>query len=140
MASLSLKRRMQTVFSRPLDILKRNRFLLYIIVGVLNTIFGYSVFALLIFIGLHYTLAVFLATCLGVLFNFKTIGSIVFKNSNNRLIFRFVGVYVVQYFANIGLIKLFLLLSFNIYLAGAFSTFFCAVLSYLLNKHLVFMR
>jgi len=115
------------------------QFILFILVGILNTVFGYAVFAILIFAGLHYTLAVLLSTCLGVLFNFKTIGKIVFKNSDIRLIFKFIGVYVIQYFCNIGLIKIFLLF-LNIYLAGAFSTLFCAIISYTLNKYFVFNR
>lgn len=120
------------------QLVKDKKFRLFILVGILNTIFGYSIFSLLVFLGLHYTLAIFLATCLGVLFNFKTIGSIVFKNSNHRLIFRFFGVYAIQYVVNVSLIKCLLLLSLNVYVAGAFSTLFCAIISYLLNKHFVF--
>lgn len=123
-----------------LDHVKKNRFYLFILVGILNTVFGYSIFVLLIFLGLHYTLAAFLATCIGVLFNFKTTGKIVFKNSNSRLIFRFVLVYVVQYCVSISLIKICLLFGLNTYVAGAVSTFFCAILSYLLSKNFVFER
>lgn len=117
---------------------KKNKFYLYVLVGVGNTIFGYSIFALLIHLGLHYQFAALLATCIGVLFNFKTTGRIVFKNTNNKLIFKFMLVYVVQYFVNISLIKLFLSFTLNTYEAGAIATFFCAILSYLLNKNFVF--
>lgn len=116
------------------------QFIIFIMVGVLNTIFGYSVFALFIFLGMHYGLAVFLATCVGVLFNFKTIGSIVFKNKNARCIWRFISVYVICYGVNVGVIKLNLLLyaSANIYLVGAVATFVVAILSFSLNKYWVF--
>jgi len=119
--------------------LSKNQFLLFILVGAINTIFGYSVFALFVYIGIHYVLAVFFATCIGVLFNFKTIGKVVFKNSENSRIFKFIMVYAVQYLINISLIKLFILFGSNTYIAGAFSTFFCAILSYFLNKNFVFM-
>lgn len=125
---------------RAIDSAKYGQFFLFILVGVINTIFGYSIFALLTFFGVHYVLAVFFATCLGVLFNFKTIGAVVFKSRNNKLLIRFIGVYVVQYVANIALIKLLLSLSINIYAAGAISTFVTAILSYNLNKYFVFAR
>jgi hypothetical protein len=40
-------------------------------------------------------------TTIGVLFNFKTTGSFVFFNKRNRLIFQFIMVYIIVYFANI---------------------------------------
>jgi putative flippase GtrA len=119
---------------------KNNTFALFVLVGLLNTLFGYSLFALFVFLGMHYTLAVLLATCLGVLFNFKTTGKIVFKNSNNKLLFKFIIVYAVQYIFNISLIKLFLLISFNTYIAGALATIVCAFSAYLLNKNFVFTK
>lgn len=79
----------------------RNKIIRFFLVGGLNTIFGYGVFALLIFIGLHYTIAGLFATVLGVLFNFKTIGIIVFNNNNNWIIFKFIGVYGINYVISI---------------------------------------
>lgn len=108
------------------------------LVGTLNTIFGYCIFALFVFLGVHYTLAVLLATFFGVLFNFKTLGRIVFKSSNNRLIIKFFMVYSVLYCINVSLIKELLLLSINTYISGFFATIVCAILSYLLNKNFVF--
>jgi len=118
---------------------KHKRFILFLAVGGLNTLFGYSIFSLFVYFGLHYTLAVLLATCFGTLFNFQTTGRLVFKNSDHRLLFRFLLVYVVQYFANISLIKMFLIIFTNVYISGAVATFICAVLSYLLMKNFVFM-
>ena len=48
------------------------RFMRFILIGIPNTAFGYSLYALLIFLGLRYDLAILIATILGVLFNFKT--------------------------------------------------------------------
>ncbi len=110
----------------------------FIAVGLLNTLFGYSVFALLLFIGLHYAIATLVATVLGVLFNFKTIGTLVFKNSNNILIIKFVGVYTITYFLNIVLLKILSTWSINMYLAGFLLLAPMAMLAYLLNRHFVF--
>ena len=52
--------------------MQNNKLIKFILVGILNTAFGYSLFALFIFLNMHYSLAVFLSTVLGVLFNFKS--------------------------------------------------------------------
>lgn len=115
-----------------------NKFIRFLVVGGLNTLFGYSLFALLIFSGLHYSLAVFVSTALGVLFNFKTTGSIVFKHNNNALIFKFVLGYCVVYALNVGLLKVLNLLGFNMYAGGAMLLLPMALVSYFLNSRLVF--
>jgi len=122
-------------------VLKRawdNRFLRFLAVGGLNTLFGYSLFAALIFAGFHYSLAVFVSTLLGVLFNFKTTGSIVFKSSDNMLVFKFVAGYGVIYLLNVGLLKVLSLLGFNMYAAGALLLLPMALVSYVINSRLVF--
>jgi len=70
----------------------------FIIIGVINTLFGYGIYALFVYLGFHYALAAFFATCAGILFNFKTIGKFVFKNSDKKLFLNFVGVYFILYF------------------------------------------
>ncbi len=115
-----------------------NRFLRFLAVGGLNTLFGYSLFAALIFAGFHYSLAVFVSTLLGVLFNFKTTGSIVFKSSDNMLVFKFVAGYGVIYLLNVGLLKVLSLLGFNMYAAGALLLLPMALVSYVINSRLVF--
>ena len=110
----------------------------FVLVGLLNTAFGYSIFSLLIFLGLHYTVAILIATVLGVLFNFKTIGKLVFNNPHNHLFFKFIGVYTITYCINIILVKLLLINHINIYLAGAIAIFLAALVSYTLNKNWVF--
>ncbi|MFN5967546.1 MAG: GtrA family protein, partial [Pseudanabaena sp.] len=77
--------------------IKKSRFIKFLFVGIINTIFGYSVFAILIILRLDYQYALLIATICGVMFNFKTIGTLVFKTKNNELIFRFIGVYCVIY-------------------------------------------
>ncbi len=115
-----------------------NRFLLFILVGVGNTMFGYGIFALFIFMGMHYVLAVLLSTILGVLFNFKSTGGIVFKSHDNRLIFRFFFVYSIIMIINMILLKLSIKLAFNMYLASFVITIPMAFVSYFLQKNLVF--
>ncbi len=113
-------------------------FVKFILVGVLNTAFGYLAFALLLFLGLHYSIAVVLSTIAGILFNFKTIGVLVFKNHNNKLIFKFVAVYTLICTIGIIILRLAELVHINLYFAGLVSTVICALISFILNKNWVF--
>jgi putative flippase GtrA len=84
----------------------QNEFIRFILVGVLNTAFGYGIYCLLIFVRFPYWWAVLISNICGVLFNFKTTGVLVFKSHNNRLVFRFIANYVVIFFINIGIVKI----------------------------------
>ncbi len=113
----------------------------FLFVGIMNTTFGYGLFALFIYLGLYYPLAVLLSTILGVLFNFKTIGGLVFGSNDNKLIFKFILVYVIIYFLNIFFLWLFKRLGFeNMYLNGFVLLIPLAAVSFLLNKFFVFRR
>ncbi len=114
-------------------------FIKFLFVGVLNTLFGYGVFALFNFAGFHYSISTLLATVLGVLFNFKTTGCIVFKNGDNRLIIRFVMVYLFSYFLTIFALSLFDKFQLhNMYINYAILLPLNAILSYVLMKKFVF--
>ena len=114
------------------------KFQKFLIVGVINTIFSYSLYAFFLSLGIHYGVAVLLSTILGVLFNFKTIGKFVFNNDSNRLIFKFIVPYVVIYFLNIGSLRVFDFFDFNMYFAGFIVTIYLSLVSFYLNKKFVF--
>lgn len=114
------------------------KFIRFLIVGGLNTLFGYFMFALFIFLNFHYSIASLSATILGILFNFKTTGRLVFGNRDNVLIFKFFGVYTIIYFMNIAILKVFSIYKVDMYLAGALLLLPTAVLSFMLNKKFVF--
>ena len=112
----------------------------YLLIGGVNTVFGYSVFAFLLFFGIHYSLAVLVATILGILFNFQTYGRFVFKNHSWNLLGRFVFVYTTIYLVNITLLLVFDLLVSNLYISGAMATPVIAYLGYILNKRYVWVK
>jgi len=114
------------------------RFVIFLAVGVLNTAFGYGCFALLLALHLHYSLAALFSTVLGVLFNFRTIGRIVFRNGSNRLLIRFVAVYLVGYGFNLLGLKLLMLAGVSPYWGGALLLLPSAVLSFFLLKKFVY--
>ena len=116
-----------------------NHFIRFILVGILNTMVGYGLFALFIYLGLHYSLAVLFSTILGVLFNFKSIGKFVFNSNNNERIYHFIGVYVLLYLLNVsGLWGLSSIGMENMYVAGAILLAPLAIISFILNKNFVF--
>lgn len=88
--------------------------------------------------GLHYSLALLVATVVGVLFNFKSTGALVFGSHDNRLIFRFIGCYAIVYLANITGIKVFSNHGLAPYISGAILIVPMAALAFLLNKRFVF--
>ena len=115
-------------------------FIKFLLVGALNTLFGYGIFALLLFIGLHYALASILATILGVLFNFKTTGILVFKNHDNRLIFKFVSAYCLTTVLSIIGLKFAKMVGLNLYFAGLILTGIMAIITFILQKKCVFRK
>lgn len=119
--------------------LAQNRFIRFLAVGMLNTLFGYACFAALIYAGLHYALALLAATILGVAFNFKTIGALVFGSRANHLIYRFVACYGVIYGVNTILLAAFHAGGIHSPLIGqAVLVLPMAILSYTLNRRYVF--
>jgi putative flippase GtrA len=114
------------------------RFIRFLLVGGINTLFGYSVFALFIFLKFHYSLAVLFGTILGILFNFKTTGKMVFNNTDNALLFKFVGVYTATFLINVACLKVFDVFKINMFLAGAFLILPVALFSFMLQKKFVF--
>lgn len=114
------------------------RFIRFLAVGIVNTIFGYSVYALFLFLNMHYALASFFSTVLGILFNFKTIGTLVFKSHDNSLIGRFFLTYAIVYLLNLLFLRISSQFHIDLYLAGAVLTVPMAIISYILNKKFVF--
>jgi putative flippase GtrA len=110
----------------------------FLVVGGINTLFGYGIFALFILLHMNYVWAALLGQVCGVLFNFKTYGVLVFKNKNNRLILRFFGAYLVTYLLTIGFLKIFNIYGVNNLVAGAILLLPMALISFLLNKRFVF--
>ena len=130
--------------AKLVNLIKKHKFARFLLVGALNTLFGYFSFATLILIGLDYKYAVLLATIIGVLFNFQTAGRLVFGSKNNKLIFRFVLVYVVTFLLNVEALRIVDAIDIDIeqktkmLIAGAILVLPMAVISFILMKLFVF--
>lgn len=74
----------------------------FIFTGLLNTIFGYAFYSLLLWATYSYKISLLIATLGGVLFNFHTFGRFVFGHTFNFLIFgKFILAYVISYVVNL---------------------------------------
>jgi putative flippase GtrA len=112
------------------------QFVRFLVVGVLNTAFGYGLFALFTWFGLAYPLA----TILGVLFTFQTTGRMVFSNSRGSLLWRFAAVYGIIYLLNVAAVALLLRAGINVYLANALAIPPLVVCSFILQRLFVFNK
>ena len=113
------------------------KFLKFIFVGALNTVVSYIFYAFFILIGFCANLALTCQYILGIFWNFKTTGTIVFKNTNNKLIFKFVACYIFTFLVNS--VLLYILTGFlNDYIAQAVLILPIAFLSFVIMKFWVF--
>lgn len=120
---------------------QRNRqFISFLFIGIVNTMFGYGMYAVLLYAGLHYAWAGMLSTIAGILFNFKTIGTGVFRSKENILIFRFASVYGINYCFSTAGISLLGIAGLSPYIGGAIMLLPAALLSFILNKYFVFSK
>ena len=121
-----------------ISVLIKQKLISFFLVSGLNTAFGYGLFAMFIYFGLTYTSALLISTIAGILFNFKTISRLVFKNNNNKLIFKFFEVYTITFLTNLGCLSIFKFYEVNLYLGGALLIIPVGIFAYILNKTLVF--
>lgn len=106
--------------------------------GVLNTAFGYAVYALLVVGGAPLWLAVGGATVLGVLFNFFSYGKLVFGPAQLGRLPAFIAVYAVLYALNVALAYLLTAWGMGALVAQALLLPFLAGLAFLLMRLVVF--
>jgi putative flippase GtrA len=118
----------------------RSRFVRFLLVGGVNTAFSYVVYALFLLVGLNYIFSSLFALIAGILFSFRTQGAFVFDNSDSRLLGRFALCWAFIYFGNVMLIKAMIILGMDAYTAGAFAIPPTAIVSYLIQKFVVFRR
>lgn len=113
----------------------------FLVSGAINTAFGYFIFAFFIFLGCgDFTAPLFAEIC-AVIFNFNTIGGMVFGDRSKKLFLRFCSVYAIIYIVQVAGLKIFAAYGIeNRYLSGFILVFPVAFLSYNLNKKLVFKK
>ena len=73
----------------------------FLFAGGLNTVFGYSIYVIFVFVGIPYLVSLLMATILGVIFNYHSFGRIVFPSLGGMVAFRrFIAAYSTVYLIN----------------------------------------
>ncbi|HET7175767.1 MAG TPA: GtrA family protein [Gammaproteobacteria bacterium] len=116
------------------------RFVRYLLVGGLNTLFGFLVYSTFILLHCSTWLALIGGNVAGVVFNFFTIGGLVFLNLSPSRVPLFVLSYVVIYFVNLELIGWVAGLVHGRIMAQAVLVLPMALLSYLILSTYVFKK
>lgn len=117
------------------------RFVKFLFVGGVNTVFGYSAFALFIFLQMHYAVANFLSIVLSIIFNFFTTGFFVFSNTNMKLFYKFLLVYGFNWGLGSSIMWGCERLGYsNFYVIGAILVLPMAMVSFFLMKKFVFTK
>ncbi len=114
----------------------------FIGVGLLNTVVGYGIYGSLILLKMPYLAALLIATIMGVIFNYFSIGRLVFKARGGLIVFgQFIAAYSVVYGVNATaldvLIKHF---QFNPYMGQALCVPLSVVISWLLMNYWVYKK
>ena len=115
-------------------------FIRFLFVGGINTLFGYGIFSLMVYLSLNYILAALLATIAGIIFNFHTVGSIVFNDRRYSLLARFILVYFTGYGLNVIGICFLMKYIDNTYISAAILVMPLAVIMFCLNRMFVFRK
>lgn len=113
------------------------RFALFMVVGAVNTGFGYAAFALFMWVGFGRDMAVVLGTIAGVVFNFRTIGAVFAAHGVSRLP-HFVAAYGLLLGANLALLRLVTAIGVGPYPGEALVVLVIAPMSFLIMRRFVF--
>ena len=125
---------------KHLRLLHDNQLARFLVVGGVNTLFSYAVYATLVFVGVPFALANLIALALGIVFSFATQGQLVFRNAGGRQFLKFVVVWAILYFVSVAIIARLTAHGFSAYLAGAIALVATSVLSYVAQKYFVFRK
>ena len=108
------------------------QFALFLLMGLVNTAFGYAVYALLVWLGLAPRVALALSFAIGVVWNYFTHARIVFQQRGFDRLLPYVGAYVLILGINTVLLEGLLRLGVGPYAAQALLAPVSAALSFML--------
>jgi len=111
----------------------------YYQVGVLNTLFGFGLYALLVRLGLNLYVAQIVSHTSGAAFNYFSYSRHVFRDSQPAKV-RFAVSYVVNYFMGLAALATASQFIPSPYVAGIVSIVIVSLVNYFALKHMVFTR
>jgi len=115
------------------------KFITFILTGILNTFVGYLFYSCALFFTGNKPVSLAVDYILSIFFNFKTYSALVFNSNDNGRIFRFVAVYVLVYFMNVGILSLLCrIFSINGYIGQGISLMIVPFIMFFLMDAFVF--
>jgi len=117
--------------------INNNQFFRFIIAGVINTLFGWMVFASAFNLSNNISISLISSTVLGVFFNYLTFGGYTFRKYSRTIFIKFILCYILVYIINL-LVLTSLQNYFSVILAQLILLPIMALLSYLIIKNFVF--
>jgi putative flippase GtrA len=127
-----------TFWARRIAPMLRPQFMRYLVVGAANTGFNILVYWAMLWAGFAVSLASLASVVVGILISFTTQSRFVFDNRDPWKLLPYFIVWSILYAFNLGLIRLLMRCGLNAYAAGFLSTPATVLLSYFLQKALVF--
>lgn len=124
--------------TRTLSTVVQSQFVRFGVVGAFNTALSFGVYALGIFAGLTYYAASFVALVFGIGFSFVVQGRLVFQSRLKGRFPAFLIMWCLLYLLNIAIIRSLVTFDMSYYLAGLFATFPVVLISFVLQKFIVF--
>jgi putative flippase GtrA len=115
-----------------------SQFARYLLVGGINTSLVYCVYALGVYLGAAYPVALAIALVFGIVIGFNAQGRFVFSERSTATFFRYLASWLVMYAINVAIIALLRHFGVDPYLAGALAVPVMAVLSFVVLRLLVF--
>ena len=119
----------------------RDQRIRFLFVGGLNTIFGYGIYALLVYFDTNIYLANVISTVLGVFHSYLWNRYYTFKSKDKALgeIFRFITVYLISFaISNVILYVFVTKMGINKYLGGLFNLICTTLISWFGHKYFSF--
>ena len=110
----------------------------FVIVGGLNTLFGYGLFVAFYLLSHHRQWSLVASTVIGVLFNYFTTGRLVFANRGFRAMIPFFMGYGVVLLGNMALLEVLTRVGVRTLVAQAVALPAMVALSYVINRYVVF--
>jgi putative flippase GtrA len=118
----------------------RSRPIRFVFFGVINTVFGYSIFVVAYVMSASHNLSILIATVIGIVFNYFTTSRYVFDNIGWRKFPMFVLSYVLSFSVNVALLNALISCGINPIVAQALSLPPTIIVSYLFNATISFRR
>jgi putative flippase GtrA len=127
------------VLNLKFDLASLRQLFVFYKVAIVNTVFGYSLYAALVYLGLNPFVAQIISQMSGMAFNYFMYRRHVFQDSESA-VFRYICAYAGNYGLNLGFLAILRTVFRSAYVAGLLATVAASLINYAALKFLVFRK